>query len=498
MYGGHKGLHPWHHWSLFGHVYCDPTKTASSFLRGLANGRSYQKKRDYYEVLGVKRNATQEEIKAAFYAKSKKLHPDKGTNGNGSNSTADFVDLKEAYDVLRRPADRRAYDLRGFEYERLKHQDPYYYYKRRQQQQQRADSGFWGTSGNMRDSEFKRQSEDQWRFIWKLTAIGVAFVVVYNVVYVLQLRTRERKIAQLVDEDEIAKSFMRQPEFRNTTIDDLEVINIFQLLMYCNRSRDMEGKIVLITGSTSGLGLHTAKNLFLRGATVILTCRDEVRGRAALEAVQAQIESGEEPAGGRLHLFTLDLACYQSTLNFCHEIKQHFDRIDVLINNAGVMGLAFELSRNGIEMHFATNAFGHFVLVNNLLPLLEKSADGRIVIVSSGLYKGVTHIPSIRQLMGEHDWDYQARFAYALSKLANCLHAVELAKRLKANRCSTKVYAIRPGFVGAKFVISSQENAADMWKMFRRMEELILIRCHTLTEDDRRQAEEARKMLPKS
>uniref|UniRef100_A0A7I5E5E4 Retinol dehydrogenase 14 n=1 Tax=Haemonchus contortus TaxID=6289 RepID=A0A7I5E5E4_HAECO len=318
---------------------------------------------------------------------------------------------------------------------------------------------------------------------------------------------------------------------------------------------DMAGKFVLITGSTSGLGLHTAKNLFLRGATVILTCRDEVRGRAALEAVQSQPGVNEGSPGGRLHLFTLDLTCYQSTLTFCHEIKQHFDRIDVLINNAGVMGLAFELSRNGIEMHFATNAFGHYVLVNNLLTLLEKSDDGRIVIVSSGLYKGVDHIPSIRQLMGEHDWDYQARFAYALSKLANCLHAVELAKRLTANRCSTKVYAIRPGFVGGTELgrethwllrtlaspviwlfsknldqgiesivhcavtrndeltsgalyhgcqeepygpMVTQENAADMWKMFRRMEELILIRCHTLTEDDRRQAEEARRVLPKS
>ncbi|VDM82384.1 unnamed protein product [Strongylus vulgaris] len=99
-------------------------------------------------------------------------------------------------------------------------------------------------------------------------------------------------------------------------------------------------------------------------------------------------------------------------------------------------------------MHFATNAFGHFVLVNNLLPLLEKSSDGRIVIVSSGLYKAVNHIPTLRQLMGEQDWDYHPRFAYGLSKLANCLHAVELARRLSANKCSTKVYALRPGFVG--------------------------------------------------
>ncbi|KAK6731041.1 hypothetical protein RB195_007482 [Necator americanus] len=304
------------------------------------------------------------------------------------------------------------------------------------------------------------------------------------------------------------------------------------------RSSDMEGKIVLITGSTSGLGLHTAKHLYLRGATVILTCRDEVRGRAAVEAVQSQMDTGEETNSGRLHLFT---------------VKSNFDRIDALINNAGVMGLPFELSRNGIEMHFATNAFGHFVLVNNLLSLLEKSTDGRIVIVSSGLYKGVNHIPSLRQLMGEQDWDYEPRFAYGLSKLANCLHAVELAGRLSANHCSTKVYAIRPGFIGgtelgrethwllrslaspiiwifsksldqgiesivncaitpndeltsgALYHACHEEdygpmvtpvNAANMWHTFTYMEQLVLNRCHSLTEEERCQAEEGRKVLP--
>ncbi|WKX92400.1 hypothetical protein Q1695_010434 [Nippostrongylus brasiliensis] len=314
----------------------------------------------------------------------------------------------------------------------------------------------------------------------------------------------------------------------------------------------MRGKIVLITGSTSGLGLHTAKDLYLRGASVILTCRDEVRGRAAVEAVQSQLPEGGGSGTERLHLFTLDLSCYKSILSFCNEIKSNFDRIDVLINNAGVMGLAFELSRNGIEMHFATNAFGHYVLVNNLLPLLEKGSDSRIVIVSSGLYKGVNHIPTLRQLMGEQDWDYQSRYAYAISKLANCLHTVELAKRLPANRYKTKVYAIRPGFVGGTelgrethwlarslaspiiwlfsksldqgiesivhcavtpndelksgaFYHACQEedynsmvtevNAANMWEMFYHMEELILIRCHTLSEDERHQAEEAMKLL---
>ncbi|KAJ1355189.1 hypothetical protein KIN20_012500 [Parelaphostrongylus tenuis] len=315
----------------------------------------------------------------------------------------------------------------------------------------------------------------------------------------------------------------------------------------------MAGKVVLITGSTSGLGLHTAKNLYIRGATVILTCRNEVRGRAAVDAVQSQLANENQSSSGRVHLITLDLTCYKSILVFCNEIKSHFDRIDVLVNNAGVMGLPFELSRNGIEMHFATNAFGHFVLVNNLLPLLEKSTDGRVVVVSSGLYKSVNHIPTLRQLMGEQDWDYHPRFAYAFSKLANCLYTVELARRLTFNRCITKVYAIRPGFVGGTELgrethwllrslaspiiwffsksldegiepivncavtpndeltsgalyhgcqeeqygpMVTEVNAANMWDIFMRMEELILIRCHMLTEEERAQADVARNLLP--
>uniref|UniRef100_A0A1I7XR88 NAD(P)-binding protein n=1 Tax=Heterorhabditis bacteriophora TaxID=37862 RepID=A0A1I7XR88_HETBA len=189
---------------------------------------------------------------------------------------------------------------------------------------------------------------------------------------------------------------------------------------------DMKGKVVIITGSTSGLGLHTAKSLYQYGATVILTCRNESRGRNAIDLVQSR--QRKDGYTGNLHLFTLDLSCYKSILKFCSEIKSHFNKIDILINNAGVMGLPFELSSDGIETHFATNSFGHFVIVNQLLPLLEKSATSRIIIVSSGLYKGVSYIPSLRQLMGEQDWDYQPRFAYAFSKLSNCLHTAELAK----------------------------------------------------------------------
>lgn len=216
-------------------MYFGKSKPVSHVSRCLSYQRSYQKKPDYYERLGVRQDATTEEIKAAFYAKSKELHPDHGADGN---STGAFVELKEAYDVLRRPADRRAYDeLREMEKNQEMHRNPYHHYTmHRNQQQQRARqwSQFWdaspGTTGNMRDSEYKRRSDDQWQFILKWAAFGLFLVVLYDVGYVLLLRTIERRISKLDDKDEIAKSFMRQRELRDSNLDESEMYEIGQLL----------------------------------------------------------------------------------------------------------------------------------------------------------------------------------------------------------------------------------------------------------------------------
>ncbi|CAD6194802.1 unnamed protein product [Caenorhabditis auriculariae] len=216
---------------------------------------------------------------------------------------------------------------------------------------------------------------------------------------------------------------------------------------------DMKGVTVLITGSTAGLGLHTAKSLYLRGATVIITCRDEVRGRRALEEIitlSASDRGDEIKDQYRVHLYSLDLTSYRSVINFTEEVSRDFSSIDVIINNAGVMGMAFELSSNGVEMHFATNVFGHYVMINRLLPLLAKSrwtGGARIVVVSSGLYRNTVATPSAKQLMGEKHWEYTSQQAYAFSKLANCLYTVALNSLIARKELKIGVYCMRPGFV---------------------------------------------------
>ncbi|CAL2028707.1 unnamed protein product [Caenorhabditis brenneri] len=212
----------------------------------------------------------------------------------------------------------------------------------------------------------------------------------------------------------------------------------------------MEGLNVLVTGSTCGIGLHTAKILFKKGATVILTCRDEVRGRRAVESLLTDVPQDQVPKESeRIHLYTLDVTNYNSICEFTDEISKMFRYIHVIINNAGIMGVPFELSVDGIEMHFATNVFGHYVVVERLLPLLLKTNrpdfQSRVIVVSSGLYQNAEAIPQVSKLLGQKTYEYNAKQAYAFSKLANCLYTVALSKMLAPHNVG--VYCVRPGFV---------------------------------------------------
>ncbi|CAO4362380.1 unnamed protein product [Caenorhabditis nigoni] len=212
----------------------------------------------------------------------------------------------------------------------------------------------------------------------------------------------------------------------------------------------MEGLNVLVTGSTCGIGLHTAKILFKKGATVILTCRDEVRGRRAVESLLVGVkEEDVAKESERIHLFTLDVTNYNSICEFTDEVSKMFKYIHVIINNAGIMGVPFELSVDGIEMHFATNVFGHYVVVERLLPLLLKTNrpdfKSRVIVVSSGLYRNAETIPQVSKLLGQKTYEYSSKQAYAFSKLANCLYTVALAKMLEPHNVG--VYCVRPGFV---------------------------------------------------
>ena len=139
-----------------------------------------------------------------------------------------------------------------------------------------------------------------------------------------------------------------------------------------------EGKTFLVTGANSGLGFGTSKALAQKGAKVVMTARNLQKGEQALAAIKSEIPTAD------LVLMQLDLADLSSVERFTEAFQQRFQRLDVLINNAGVMmPNTRQLTQQGFELQFGTNHIGHFVLTRNLLPILEQTQASRIVTLSS-------------------------------------------------------------------------------------------------------------------
>jgi protochlorophyllide reductase len=197
---------------------------------------------------------------------------------------------------------------------------------------------------------------------------------------------------------------------------------------------DQTGRIALITGANSGLGLESARALAARGATVVLACRSRRRGE------EARAELLPIAAAG-LEVLELDLADLASVRAGARWMQEQYGRLDLLLNNAGVMGPPRQLSRDGFELQFGTNHLGHFALTTALLPLMEGRADARVVTVTSGAqYFGKL---AFDDLQAERRYDRWA--AYSQSKLANVTFALELQQRLAAAGSTVSSLAAHPG-----------------------------------------------------
>jgi protochlorophyllide reductase len=212
---------------------------------------------------------------------------------------------------------------------------------------------------------------------------------------------------------------------------------------------DLSGRLALVTGANSGLGLETCRALVARGATVVMGCRSRQKGEAARQALlavaggpspQAPAENAN-PSWGALDLLDLDLADLASVRAAAAHMAACYGRLDLLINNAGVMAPPRSLSRDGFELQFGTNHLGPFVLTSLLLPLLRQSSGGRVVHVTSGAqYFGRINFDD---LQGERHYDRWS--AYSQSKLANVMTAVELQRRLQAEGSGVLSLAAHPG-----------------------------------------------------
>ena len=203
-----------------------------------------------------------------------------------------------------------------------------------------------------------------------------------------------------------------------------------------------KNSVVIITGANSGIGKATSLELAKTGATVVMACRSKDRGEEAVEEVRAQ--SGNDS----VRLMLCDLGSLKSIEEFCSQFRKEFSRLDVLINNAGVILPGRHNTADGNELQFGVNHLGHFLLTNRLMDLIVASAPARIVIVSSGAHKsGRIHFEDVNLTKNYSVWR-----AYGQSKLANLLFGYELAERLKGT--GVTVNCLHPGAVATSMGVN--------------------------------------------
>uniref|UniRef100_A0A3Q1J6H1 Uncharacterized protein n=1 Tax=Anabas testudineus TaxID=64144 RepID=A0A3Q1J6H1_ANATE len=209
----------------------------------------------------------------------------------------------------------------------------------------------------------------------------------------------------------------------------------------CRCPVQLDGKTVLITGANSGIGKETARELARRGARVVMACRDLTRAEQAAEEIR------QSTGNGNVVTRHLDLASMYSIRQFAKDFLDSEDRLDILINNAGVMMCPRWLTEDGFETQLAVNHLSHFLLTNLLLPMLKSSAPSRVVNVSSIAHHG-----------GRIDFDdlffskkpYSRLEGYRQSKLANVLFTRELSRRLTGSGVSS--FCLHPGIIRTELV----------------------------------------------
>ena len=205
----------------------------------------------------------------------------------------------------------------------------------------------------------------------------------------------------------------------------------------------MQGKVCLLTGATSGIGKATALGLAQLGASVLLVGRNQEKGVAVLQEIEA------ETGNPNLTFLLADLSSQASIRQLVDEVKRRFLRLDILINNAGLLMFKRETTEDGLEMTFAVNHLAPFLLTHLLLDLLKASAPSRIIQVCSDSHERATI--SLDDLQGEKK--YSPWHAYGQSKLAMLLCTYELSRHLAGTNVT--VNALHPGFVATSIAQDS-------------------------------------------
>ena len=213
--------------------------------------------------------------------------------------------------------------------------------------------------------------------------------------------------------------------------------------------QDLTGQNIIITGANSGIGFHASQTLARHGAHVIMACRNPSKAEKAKHEIESQ------PLKGSVELASLDLNSLESVTDFANSMLGRLEHLDCLVNNAGIMMPPYQLTKDGFESQLGVNHLGHFALTGRLLPLLQQTANSRVVSVSS-----------IASNAGKFNFDdlhykntkYNSMLAYGRSKLANLLFGYELDRKLKTQNSSTISLVVHPGTTTSNLMHYLTEN----------------------------------------
>jgi NAD(P)-dependent dehydrogenase (short-subunit alcohol dehydrogenase family) len=219
---------------------------------------------------------------------------------------------------------------------------------------------------------------------------------------------------------------------------------------------NLAGKTAVVTGANSGIGYEMVRALIRKGAMVILACRNKDKGEAAVRQIT------QECPGAKAELGLLDLSSLALVRRFAGEFTHRYDRLDILINNAGIMRTPFGKTADGFELQFGVNHLGHFALTGLLLALIIRTRQARVVTVSSwGHHFGKIDFDNLSP-----DKGYDAGVAYGQSKLANLLFTYELQRRFRDAGVDAMAAAAHPGWTAGT-------NLAVHWRMVRLLNPFI-------------------------
>jgi NAD(P)-dependent dehydrogenase (short-subunit alcohol dehydrogenase family) len=220
---------------------------------------------------------------------------------------------------------------------------------------------------------------------------------------------------------------------------------------------DLTGKVFVVTGGNSGLGLETARELARKGGHVVIACRDTGKAAAALDDLRASAPKVSAEA------MRLDLASLASVRAFADAFRGGHTRLDALCNNAGVMALPYRKTADGFEMQLGTNHLGHFALTGCLLDVLRATPGARVVNVSSTMHRiGRMRFDDLQSERSYAKWP-----AYGQSKLANLLFTYELARRAEKATLNLTSVAAHPGYAATNLQTAGprMEGAALMERL---------------------------------